>query len=144
MRMTKNMRFWDFTQDVRALNIILRRTTSHMDNSMLRNQLKARLEPALQAECSREGLCAVTTLKDWIERVKKVDERLTFDRKRYREIFIEESAICASKRPALGNSHLPNAPAANTSTYATTTSREKSFIQLPKLTDAEKDSLCVV
>ena len=122
MRMTKNMHFWDFAQDVRALNIVLRGTSSHMDNSLLRNQLEAGLEPALQAECSREGLCAVTTLKDWIEHVKKVDERLTFDRKRYREIFIEESAIRASKRPALGNSRLPNAPKANTSTYTSATS----------------------
>src|ERR1700678_462697 len=141
MRMTKNMRFWDFTQDVRALNIILRRTTSHMDNSMLHNQLEAGLEPALQAECSREGLCAVTALKDWIERVKKVDERLTFYRKRYREIFIEESAIRASKRPALGNSRLPNAPTANTLTYTSAASRDISFIRLPKLTDAERDLL---
>jgi hypothetical protein len=82
MRMTKNMHFWDFAQDVRALNIVLRGTSSHMDNSLLHNQLEAGLEPALQAECSREGLCAVTALKDWIEHVKKVDERLTFDRKR--------------------------------------------------------------
>src|SRR5271168_4415251 len=132
MWMSRNTRFWDFAQDVHALNIVLRGTSSHMDNSMLRNQLEAGLEPALQAECSRGGLCAVTALKDWIEHVKKVDERLTFDRKRYREIFIEESAIRASKRPALGNSHLPNAPTANTSTYATTTSREKSFIRLSK------------
>ena len=50
MRMTKNMRFWDFAQDVRALNIILRGMTSHMDNSMLRNQLEVGLEPSLQAE----------------------------------------------------------------------------------------------
>jgi hypothetical protein len=103
--MTKNMRFWDFTQNIQALNIVLRSTTSHMDNSMLRNQLEAGLEPSLQAECSHEGLCAVTTLKDWIEHVKKVDKRLAFnDRKRYREIFIKEASIRASKRPALGNS----------------------------------------
>ena len=43
MRMTKNMRFWDFAQDIRALNIVLRGTSSHMDNSMLHNQLEAGL-----------------------------------------------------------------------------------------------------
>jgi hypothetical protein len=110
MRMSKNTRFWDFAQDVHTLNIVLRGTTSHMDNSMLRNQLEAGLEPSLQAECSRKGLCAITTLKDWIECIKKVDERLTFDRKQYRDIFIEESSIRASKRLALGNSCVPNFP----------------------------------
>jgi hypothetical protein len=104
--------------------------------------LEAGLEPSLQAECSREGLCGVTTLKDWIKHVKKVDECLTFDRKRYREIFIEEASIRASKHLALGNSHLPNAPAASTSSYSGTSSRDKVFICLPKLTDAEKDLLC--
>ena len=77
---------------------------------MLRNQLEAGLEPALQAECSREGLCSVTDLKTWIERVKKIDERLAFDRKRYRDIFLEETNLHAAKRPALGNPRIPNAP----------------------------------
>src|ERR1700678_3058521 len=81
MRMSKAMRFWDFAQDVRALNIVLRGTPSHMDNLMIYNQLEAGLEPSLQAECSWEGLYAITELKDWIERVKKIDEQLTFDRK---------------------------------------------------------------
>src|ERR1700678_3346665 len=110
MRMSRTMRFWDFAQDVRALNNVLRGTSSHMDNFMIRNQLEAGLEPSLQAECSWEGLCAVTDLKDWIEWVKKIDEQLTFDRKRYRDIFLEETVLCASKRPALGNSRVPKAP----------------------------------
>jgi hypothetical protein len=139
--MSRTMRFWDFAQDVRALNIVLRGTPSHMDDSMLRNQLEAGLEPSLQAECSREGLCAITTLKDWIERVKKVDERLASDRKRYRDIFIEESNIRASKRPALGNSRIPNAPTSNSTSSAASSSGTKPFVRLPKLTDAEKDLL---
>jgi predicted S18 family serine protease len=77
---------------------------------MICNQLEAGLEPSLRAECSREDLCAVTDLKDWIERVKKIEEWLTFDRKRYRDIFLEETVLRASKRPALGNSRIPNAP----------------------------------
>src|ERR1700678_4540383 len=139
--MSKNMCFWDFAQDVRALNIVLHGTPSHMDNSMLCNQLEAGLEPSLQAECSREGLCAITTLKDWIEHVEKVDERLAFDRKRYRDIFIKESSICASKHPAVGSSCVPNAPFTNPSSSTSTSSGSKPFLHLPKLSDTEKDLL---
>ena len=136
MRMSKNSCFWDFAQDVCALNIVLRGTSLHLNDSTLCNQLEAGLEPSLQAECSREGLCAVTTLKEWIERVKKIDERLNFEKKRYREIFAEESNLRASKRPALGSPRIPNAQNTGTSSNG-----NKTFVRLPKLTDAEKDLL---
>lgn len=97
MRMSKNTCFWEFTQDVRALNIVLKGTPSHLADSMLCNQLEAGLEPSLQAECSCEGLSAITTLKEWIEQVKKIDEHFHFEKKRYREIFAEESNMRALK-----------------------------------------------
>ena len=97
MRMGKNICFWEFSQDVRALNIVLRGTLSHLNESSLRNQLEAGLEVSLQMECACEGLSIVTLLKEWIEHVKKMDEWLEMERKRYREIFTEESNLHAAK-----------------------------------------------
>ena len=107
MRMTRNTKFWDYAQGVRALNIVLRGTASYLEEPTLRNQLEAGLETGLQSECAREELYKLTTLKEWIERVRKIDEHLAFERKRYREIFTEESNLRASKPPALGTSRGP-------------------------------------
>ena len=139
MRMTRNMKFWDFAQSVRALNIVLRGTPSHLGESALQNQLEAGLEHGLQAECAREELYKLATLKEWIERVRKIDERLNFEKKRYREIFAEESNLRANKRPALGTSRVTNTNSSQTPASASST--QKSFTRLPKLTDAEKDLL---
>jgi hypothetical protein len=125
MRMSRNTRFWDFAQEVRALNIVLRGTPSHLDDFTLRNHLEAHLELSLQSECSREELYKITILKDWIKRVKKIDERLTVEKKRYREFFNEESNLRASKRPALGISRVPNAP--SQTNQPASTSAQKPF-----------------
>ena len=78
MHMTRTQMFWDWAQDMRALNIVLRGTTSHLDDTALRNQLEAGLEPGLPSECARDDVHKIMVLKNWIECVKKVDERLSF------------------------------------------------------------------
>ena len=133
------MCFWEFSQDVRVLNIVLRGTPSHLSESSLHNQLEASLEPTLQTKCVHEGLSTVTLLKEWIECVKNVDEHLQMERKRYSEIFTEESNLHAAKQPALGNSCILNTKNDTTSL----SSNNKSFVCLPKLTNAEKDLLRV-
>ena len=71
MRMSKNIHFWEFSQDVWTLNIILRGTLSHLNKSSLCSQLEASLEPSLQTECIHEGLSTVASLKEWIEHTSK-------------------------------------------------------------------------
>ena len=105
--MTRNTRFWTFAQDVHALNIVLRGTSSHLGDAALRNKLKVGLETSLQSEVAWEELYKLPTLKEWIEQIRKIDKCLTTERKRYREIFVEESNLHANKHPALGNSGLP-------------------------------------
>ena len=51
MRMMKNVKFWDYAQEVHALNIVLWGTPSHLGESTLCNQLEAGLELSLQTEC---------------------------------------------------------------------------------------------
>jgi hypothetical protein len=139
MRMTRNTRFWNFAQEVRALNIVLRGTPSHLGDSALQNQLKAGLEASLQSECTRKELYKLSTPKEWIEQVWKIDERLSIEQKKYQDIFNEESNLCASKHSVLGTSCIPNT-SNNNNTSSSSTS--KPFICLPKLTNAKKDLLC--
>jgi hypothetical protein len=138
--MSQNTKFWDYAQEVRALNIVLRRTPFYLEEQALRNHLEAHLEPTLQLECIRNELYKVTTLKEWIEHVRKIDERLTIERKQYRDIFMEESNLHANKHPALGSSCISN-PTAN-GNMSSSSSTQKPFTRLPKLTDGEKDLLC--
>jgi hypothetical protein len=110
-----------------------------LEEQALRNHLEAHLEPTLQSECIRNKLYKVTTLKEWIEHVRKIDEHLTIEKKRYCDIFMEESNLHANKCPALGFSRIPNTTAnGNTSSSSST---QKPFTHLPKLTDGKKDLL---
>jgi len=101
MQMKKGAKFWDWCQEMRAINIILRGTDSHLSDFALRNQLEANLEPSLRSYVFREKINKTTVLKDWILAVKDADEKLKDDRKRNREIFAEEAASRNAKRPAL-------------------------------------------
>ena len=74
------------------------------------------------------------TLKERIKRVRKIDERLNVECKCYQEIFAEETSH-ANKHPALGTSRSTNTPNASSS------STQRPFTRLPKLTDSEKDFL---
>jgi len=84
MRMEKNVKFWDWCQQMRAINIVLRGTESHLSDAQLRNQLEAALEPGLRLYCVHEKLRKIMVLKDWIAAVKEADEKLKADRKRSR------------------------------------------------------------
>ena len=125
MQMRRNVKFWDWCQEMRALNIVLRGTASHLDDTALRNQLEASLEPGLRTYCSHKKLNKVTDLKKWVQAVKEADEMLRDDRKRSRDIFAEEAALRAQKRPALashsrfanvGTNSAPNAPSSSNNT----------------------------
>ena len=79
MQMRKNVKFWDWSQEMRALNIVLRGTDSHLTDMALHNQLEASLKPSLHAYWSHEKLHKVTDLKKWIQAVKDADEKLHDD-----------------------------------------------------------------
>ena len=132
MRLKKGANFFNWAQEMKALNIILRNSPSHLDDNILCNQMEAGLHVELRTACSRKELHKIKDLKPWIEKVRKIDERLESERKRYREIFAEESSR-ANKRPALANySHTANT---TSSTASTASSSSRSYP--PKLTPAE-------
>src|SRR5277367_5933879 len=132
MRLKKGGNFFHWAQEMKALNIVLRGSPSHLDDATLRNQMEAALHSELRTACSREEIHKITDLKPWIERVKKVDERLESEKKRYREIFAEESSR-SSKRPALAN----YSRTANTTSSSATIASSQSRVYPPKLTPAE-------
>lgn len=103
MQMKSTDKFWDWVQEMRALNIVLRGTDSHLSDDALRNQLEASLEPSLRSYVFHEKTNKKTVLKEWILAVKDVDEKLREERKRSRDIFNEETAARNAKRPALAN-----------------------------------------
>jgi hypothetical protein len=70
--MNKNMKFWDYAQEVHTMNIVLCGTSSHLEEAALCNQLKASLKTSLQSECAREELHRLATLKEWIKCVWKM------------------------------------------------------------------------
>jgi len=52
MQMHKDVKFWDWCQEMRALNIVLRGTDSHLTDTALCNQLEALLKLGLRSYCS--------------------------------------------------------------------------------------------
>ena len=103
MRMEPNVKFWDWVQEMRALNIVLRGTDSHLSDEALRNQLEASLETSLRSYAFLEKINKITVLKDWILAVKDADEKLKDERKRSRKIFNKETAARNAKQLALAN-----------------------------------------
>jgi hypothetical protein len=81
MRMACNTWFWDCAPEVCTLNMVLHGTLFHLAETALKNQLEAGLKSALQAECANEELYKMTSVKEWIEQVQKIDEHLTSERK---------------------------------------------------------------
>ncbi|KAF8885403.1 hypothetical protein CPB84DRAFT_1685520 [Gymnopilus junonius] len=137
MKMKQNDKFWDWCQELCALNIVLRGTTSHLSESALHNQLEAALEPSLLNYCFREKINKIIVLKDWVLAVKEADEKLKDDQKRTHEVLAEETAW-NSKCPALsGNSRTGNT--ANT----TASSSSNTIKKCPKLEDGEHTLLAV-
>jgi hypothetical protein len=132
--MACNMWFWDYAQDVHALNIILCGIPSHLAETALRNQLEAGLESALQAKCACEELYKITLLKELIEQVWKIDECLTSKRKQYHEVFVEESNLHVNKRPALGTSRVFNT---THNGQTSSSSSQKPFVKQKRRPDWE-------
>jgi hypothetical protein len=141
MQMRKTVKFWDWAQEMRALNIVLRGTDSHLTDAALRNQLEALLEPNLRSYCGRKKLNKVTDLKKWVQAVKEADEKLRDDRKRSRDIFAEEAALRANKRPTLASHSRFANTSSNPSPNTTSSSGGSSVKKCPKLEADERKHL---
>ena len=125
MQMRKSVKFWDWSQEMHTLNIVLWGTDSHLTDVALHNQLEASLEPSLRAYCSREKLHKVTDLKKWIQVVKDADEKLHDDHKQSCDIFAKEAALRVNKRPALASHSRSTNVNSNSSSNATLSAVKK-------------------
>lgn len=129
--MLKDTKFWDWCQEVRALNIVLHGSDFHLSETTLRNQLEAALEANLCTYCFCKKINKITVLKDWVLTIKAVDEKLKDDRKCAYKIVSKENQRNA-KRPALSNtSH------ANINNSYTGSSADTAIPKPPKFEDNE-------
>ena len=131
--MCKNVKFWDWAQEMQALNIVLQGTNSHLTDTALYNQLEALLEPSLHSYYIFKKLSKVTNLKKWVQAIKEADEKLCDDHKCSHDIFIEEVVVHANKHPTLA-SHLHSTNTSSNPSPNTTSSLGGSSIKkCPKL-----------
>ena len=131
--MSKTDKFWDWCQNLRAINIILHGTDSHLSNFALQNQLEASLEPSLCNYIFCEKWDKQTALKEWVLAVKEANEKLKDDRKCSHEVFKEENRLLNPKRSALAS----NSRTGNTSTAESTTADNSLMKKCPKLDPTE-------
>ena len=133
MQMSKTDKFWDWCQNLRAMNIVLHGTNSHLSNFTLQNQLEASLEPSLCNYIFHEKLNKQTALKEWVLAVKEADEKLKDDCKCSREVFKEENRLLNPMRITLAS----NSHTGNTSTAKSTTADNSLTKKCPKLDPTE-------
>ena len=119
MQMKSNVKFWDWVQEMRALNIVLCGMDSHLSNEALCNQLEASLNPSLCSYVFLEKINKIIILKEWILAMKDADEKLKDECKQSRNVFNKEMAAWNAKWPVLANyswngnsSHLINVSSA--------------------------------
>ena len=89
-------------------------TTSHLSDIALQNQLEATLEPSLCNYCFHERLNKILVLKDWVQAVKEVDEKLKEECKCSCDFLEEETALCNTKHPTFSS----KSQGRNTSCYS--------------------------
>jgi hypothetical protein len=84
--------FWEWAVKMRSLNILLRGTTTHLDDAALLNQFEANLELWLSRVCDDERV-KEDTLDKWLDKVKIIDEKKCRERQQQRAD--AEEAMCS-------------------------------------------------
>ena len=125
-------------------NVSLRGTKSHMTDKALRRQLEIMLDEELRTLACEANVAEIVTLKDWMAKVKELDNRRQIDLKRMAQFF-DAASIRAAKRQNTGsypNSRGPNLSSNNRSNFtrnnASTASSSNPLLYPPRLTDEER------
>jgi hypothetical protein len=138
--------FWDWTVEMRGLNATICRTTCHLKEDALCNQLEVNMDIALMKECHDKKTKDIKDLEKWIARIKELDEKIHRDRLQAK-VDAEEAARITMKRTAsaagiLEPSHRYNAnPVRNCDTPILSTNpfhNTKAGPKLSKLTSEKR------
>ena len=131
--------FWDFAITVQSKNSLLHKTTSHLPDVKLHQQISTGMELRLSKKVSSEKLNKVVDFCKWLNEVRRCDEMVHAEREEYERIAKEH---CDSSH-CMNNSGDPSVHCvpynSNNTHHVTTTSTTSSapHKQCPKLLDSE-------
>ena len=128
----KKQCFEDWAASIQSLNVSLRGTPSHLDDSRIRLQLEAGLDEELQTAARDAKAHEELLLHPWISKIKDLDNRRIIQRKRVAEAV--EDALKSNKKPFSSSSRYANTPDSKTAPPSASSTREFP----PKLTEEER------
>ncbi|KAF9501793.1 hypothetical protein BDN71DRAFT_1426302 [Pleurotus eryngii] len=131
--------FVKFSLEMMGKNNLLARTDSFLNDELLCNTLEANMDRELAQECNRENLVSIISLHNWLDKVKRLNER---KHQRLEEITCEFTKLnartplgsCINFRPTTAT-RLPVPGAAASSALSST------FVPIPKLLQTEHELL---
>ncbi|KAF9496523.1 hypothetical protein BDN71DRAFT_1551256 [Pleurotus eryngii] len=123
--------FVKFSLEMMGKNNLLAGTDSFLNDKLLRDTLEVNMDRELAQECNRENLVLIISLRDWLDEVKRLDER---KHQHLKEITCEFTKLNASSTPTTAT-HLPVPGAAASSALSFT------FVPILKLLQTERELL---
>lgn len=124
--------FVDFSLELMGKNNLLAGTDSFLNDELVRDTLEANMDRELSRELNRENTNSILPFRDWLDEVKRIDERR---RQRLDEIEKAIARISLRNNPSSGRGSTAK-PFASRPAFAGTTSA--TFIPIPKLLDPER------
>ncbi|KAF9487228.1 hypothetical protein BDN71DRAFT_1437006 [Pleurotus eryngii] len=127
--------FVEFSLDMMGRNNLLAGTDSFFNDEALRDTMDANMDRELARECNRENVTSIASFRDWLDEVKRLDER---KRQRMEEIERTLARINAKSNNNRTTSTVTRPPFQPRNTNAPVGTNTGSFTPLPKLTDDER------
>jgi len=112
--------FWNWSQQLLSLNCLLRNTPSVLNDTALRNHLKAHLDNELKEKVKHSKAQNDKVFKTWVSAVRILDEARTTENKRQLDL-IEGALQCQAKRQATDANALCGPSHCNNATTSTST-----------------------
>ena len=109
----QKQKFETWAANILSHNVSLCNTKSHMNDDGLRRQMEIILDEELRTLASEAKVLEITNLRDWMNKVKEIDNCQQIDLKRMAHFF-DATSLQAAKRQ-------------NTGTYANTRSANTNF-----------------
>jgi hypothetical protein len=128
-----NTSFRDYSVRVQGKNSLLLGTDSHLGDDKLRHRIEAGMNERLAKRCKAEKVNKVVDFKDWLAKVKRVDDGLQDDRREW-EAMARNSHETSRKTNVLAE------PSCRYNTQPSS-SNVNNRVLLPKLTENERTLL---
>ncbi|KAF9491940.1 hypothetical protein BDN71DRAFT_1345166, partial [Pleurotus eryngii] len=127
--------FVEFSLDMMGRNNLLAGTDSFFNDEALRDTMDANMDRELARECNRENVTSIASFWDWLDEVKRLDER---KQQRMEEIERTLARINAKSNNNRATNTVTRPPFQPRNTGAPDGANTGSFTPMPKLTDNER------